>query len=90
MSLADIIGYTAAACTTLSFIPQIVKIRRQGGKDLSYPMLFIYLLGILLWLIYGLSIHAAAVIVANAVSSVLVLVAIIAKATLPERIPGRE
>jgi len=75
------IGTLAAICTTTAFIPQILKIRRQGGGDLSYPMLCVYLTGILLWLAYGLIIHAAAVIWANAATAVLVFVALLMKAT---------
>src|SRR5579863_1939775 len=30
------IGTLAAICTTTAFIPQILKIKRQGGDDLSY------------------------------------------------------
>jgi MtN3 and saliva related transmembrane protein len=90
LNIADIIGYSAAACTTFSFIPQILKIRRQGGKDLSYPMLFTYLFGLLLWLAYGIAKHANAVVVANAVSSLLVLIAILAKATTRIAVPAGE
>jgi MtN3 and saliva related transmembrane protein len=85
MPLIDLIGAIAAVCTTTAFIPQIVKIRRQGGRDLSYPMLFLYLTGIVLWLVYGLMIHAAAVIWANAATSLLVGVALVLKATHPHR-----
>jgi MtN3 and saliva related transmembrane protein len=74
------IGYVAACCTTLSFIPQILKIRSHGGASLSYLMLSIYLVGLGLWLIYGLMLHANAIIVANAVSLVLVAAAILMKA----------
>jgi MtN3 and saliva related transmembrane protein len=73
------VGTAAAVCTTTAFIPQIIKIRRQGGKDLSYPMLFLYLAGVLLWLVYGFLLHAAAVIWANALTSFLVIVALILK-----------
>ena len=44
-------------------------------------MLFLYLTGILLWLAYGLMIHAGAVIWANACTAVLVFVAVVMKAT---------
>ena len=80
MNLVNIVGGVAAVCTTVAFVPQILKIRRQGGADLSYPMLFLYFTGIVLWLAYGLMLHAAAVIWANAVTSVLVAVAILLKA----------
>ena len=85
MPLFSCIGTAAAVCTTAAFIPQIVKIRRQGGRDLSYPMLFLYLTGIVLWLIYGLMIHAAAVIRANAVTPLLVGLALVLKAAHPHR-----
>ena len=75
------IGTLAAICTTTAFIPQILKIKRQGGDDLSYPMLLLYLTGTLLWLAYGLMIHAAAVIWANGCTAGLVLLAVVMKAT---------
>jgi MtN3 and saliva related transmembrane protein len=83
MGLLGYVGTVAAICTTTAFIPQILKIRRQGGHDLSYPMLFLYLAGILLWLVYGLLLHAAAVIWANAATSLLVAAALILKAIHP-------
>jgi MtN3 and saliva related transmembrane protein len=81
MGLLPYIGGVAAVCTTGAFIPQILKIRRQGGGDLSYPMLFLYLTGILLWLAYGLMLHAAAIIWANAATALLVAIALVLKAT---------
>ena len=83
MGLIAYVGTVAALCTTIAFIPQILKIRRQGGQDLSYPMLFLYLISILLWLVYGLLLHAAAVIWANAVTALLVAAALILKAIHP-------
>lgn len=79
----DLVGTVAAVCTTGAFVAQIVKIKRQGGKDLSYAMLFFYLTGILLWLAYGLMLRAAAVIWANASTAFLVIVAIVLKALHP-------
>jgi MtN3 and saliva related transmembrane protein len=79
--LLSYVGGVAAVCTTVAFIPQILKIRRQGGADLSYPMLALYLVGTLLWFVYGLLLHAAAVILANAATFVLVVMAAVLKAT---------
>lgn len=73
------IGFVAAGCTTFAFVPQLVKIRRQGGRDLSYVMLTIYLAGLFLWLVYGLRLHAPAIIAANVVAIVLVSAAIMLK-----------
>jgi MtN3 and saliva related transmembrane protein len=81
MNPLSFVGGLAAFCTTTSFIPQIVKIRKQGADDLSYSMLFLYLAGVLLWLLYGLLLHAAAIIWANAITSLLVALALALKAT---------
>jgi MtN3 and saliva related transmembrane protein len=81
MNALSYVGALAALCTTTAFIPQIVKIKKQGGDDLSYFMLFLYLAGVLLWLLYGLLLHAAAIIWANAITSLLVALALALKAT---------
>jgi MtN3 and saliva related transmembrane protein len=86
MEISSYIGGVAAVCTTLAFVPQILKIRRQGGGDLSYPMLIVYLTGILLWLLYGMMRRDAAIVGANGATAFLVFVAIVLKAT--HRRPG--
>jgi len=80
-SLAQTVGFIAAVCTTFSFVPQLLKIKRQGGEDLSYVMLSVYLIGILLWLFYGLLLRAPAIIFANIATALLVALAIVFKAT---------
>ncbi len=92
-TLINFIGYFAASCTTLSFIPQLAKIRKQGGEGLSYSMLSIYLVGLLMWLAYGIMLKAAAMVVANAASAALVAAAIAMKAMIKSQCteePGRE
>ena len=78
--LTTMIGMTAAVSTTLSFVPQLMKIHRQGGRDLSNGMLLLYLLGVGLWFVYGVRIGAIEVIGANLVAGCLVLAAFIMKA----------
>jgi 5'(3')-deoxyribonucleotidase/uncharacterized protein with PQ loop repeat len=79
------LGYLAAACTTFSFVPQIVKIKKQGGADLSFPMLFIFLSGVTLWLAYGLVNHVPPIIWANGATAALIVIAIGMKFTHPNR-----
>jgi MtN3 and saliva related transmembrane protein len=81
MNPLSFVGARAAFCTTTSFIPQIIKIKKQGADDLSYSMLLLYLSGVLLWLAYGLLLRAAAIIWANAITSFLVALALVLKAT---------
>jgi 5'(3')-deoxyribonucleotidase/uncharacterized protein with PQ loop repeat len=76
-----IVGTVAALCTTLSFLPQLAKVRRQGGGDLSYTMLVMYLIGQGFWLVYGLLNSAGAVIGANVASIILVSAVAFVKAT---------
>ncbi len=83
MSITALVGTVAAFCTTVAFVPQIVKLRRQGGRGLSYAMLFLYLMGVLLWLAYGIRIHAVAMMWANGVAAVLVVISIVLKAYPP-------
>ncbi len=81
-SLINGLGFIAAALTTLSFVPQVLKIRRQGGKDLSYPMLVFFWIGVMLWLVYGILMKSPAIIAANLATGFLVLLAIFLKAVV--------
>jgi 5'(3')-deoxyribonucleotidase/uncharacterized protein with PQ loop repeat len=89
MSLATwslIVGLGGALSTTLSFWPQLVKVRRQGAQDLSLAMLGMYLGGATLWLVYGLLNGAIAVIAANIVALVLVSAIAVMKVRSDRRI----
>ncbi len=74
-----VVGSIAAVCTTLAFVPQIVKVWRQGGRDLSYGMLSLFLVGVALWLVYGVLIGAREVIAANTATLFLVVTAMALK-----------
>jgi MtN3 and saliva related transmembrane protein len=84
----EVLGAIAGFCTTFAFVPQIVKIHRQGGRDLSYGMLAFYLVGVLLWLAYGVFLRSPSVIVTNAVTSLLIVVAILMKAWKEKQAPA--
>ena len=72
LTSSALIGTIAACCSTLAFLPQLVKVRRQGGADVSAAMLAMYLVGLGLWLAYGVINRAGAIIGANLASLVLV------------------
>jgi|HubBroStandDraft_6_1064221.scaffolds.fasta_scaffold27522_1 MtN3 and saliva related transmembrane protein len=84
----EILGAVAGFCTTFAFVPQLIKIRKQGGRDLSYGMLTFYLTGVLLWLAYGLLLHSPSVILANSATSFLIVLAITLKAWKERRPPS--
>ena len=76
----ELLGTVAGFCTTFAFVPQIIKIHKQGGRDLSYGMLAFYLTGVLLWLAYGVFLHSPSVILTNIATSLLIVLAILMKA----------
>ena len=66
------IGFFAAFCTTIAFLPQAIKVyKTKSTKDISLYMFLIFTIGVLSWLIYGLVINDLPIILANAVTLVL-------------------
>jgi MtN3 and saliva related transmembrane protein len=76
----DFIGYVAATCTTLSFLPQLIRVvRLRSAREISLGMFLIFSVGTALWLIYGVFLHSKPVIVANAVTFVLAMSILVMK-----------
>lgn len=72
--MTDIFGYLAAFCTTVSFIPQALKVfKTKSTKDISFGMFLFMTAGVLFWLIYGLMLNSMPIISANTVTLVLAL-----------------
>ena len=70
--IINYIGFFAAFCTTIAFLPQAIKVyKTKSTKDISLYMFFIFTLGVLSWLIYGIAISDLPIILANAVTLVL-------------------
>ena len=68
------IGFIAAICTTVAFVPQALKIyKSKTARDISLPMWLIFSFGVFLWLIYGILILSLPIIVANVVTLLLSL-----------------
>ncbi len=64
--------------TTFGFVPQVVKIlRSKSSKDVSLITLIQFSLGTSLWAIYGYYIKDTILVVANTVSWVILLIALI-------------
>ncbi|MFA6357051.1 MAG: SemiSWEET transporter [Candidatus Omnitrophota bacterium] len=75
--LWTLIGAIAATLTSLSFIPQIARsIRTKSVQDVSLITLCQFLLGVLLWMIYGISKRDPIIISANFVSVITLVVLI--------------
>ncbi len=80
IELTDLLGLLAGTLTTCSFLPQVIKTwRSRSAADISLIMFSVFSVGVLIWLIYGFMIHAAPIIIANAVTLVLALAMLIMK-----------
>ena len=67
-----LIGLLAGALTTLSFLPQALRIwRTRSARDISYTALLCFIAGISLWLWYGALLHSLPIVLANAVTLAL-------------------
>ena len=66
------IGFGAALCSTVSFVPQAWRIvRTRDTSALSAPMYVITTIGFLLWLIYGIMKGEWPLIITNAICFLL-------------------
>jgi MtN3 and saliva related transmembrane protein len=55
--VVDAIGATGAVLTTVCWVPQAIKIvRERETRAISLPGTMLCVLGVLLWLVYGLAI----------------------------------
>lgn len=80
MESIEIIGLIAATLTTAAFIPQVYKVfKSKSTADISLTMYSVLFIGIVLWFIYGIEIKSLAIILANAVTGILVACVIILK-----------
>ena len=77
------LGFLAAFCTTIAFIPQAVKVyKSKHTKDISMGMFSLLNIGLVLWLWYGLIIESFPIIISNAVTIIFALYILITKIRL--------
>jgi len=70
--LTYLIGLAAAFCTTIAFMPQVIRAwRTRSTTDLSLSMFLVFTTGIFLWLVYGLILQDVPLIAANGTTFVL-------------------
>jgi MtN3 and saliva related transmembrane protein len=76
----NLIGYIAATCTTLCWLPQAVRvIRTRDTKAISLWTQSLFAFGISMWLIYGWLAGSLPVLIANAITLPLVLLIVAMK-----------
>ncbi len=67
-----IIGIIAGVCTSVSMVPQLIKvIREKDVESLSPVMIGILLAGVALWVVYGIIMEEWPIILSNAFSVIV-------------------
>ena len=62
----SILGLVAGTITSITFVPQVIKIwKTRSAKDLSVAMLLLLLFGVSMWLVYGILVKDVAIIYTN-------------------------
>jgi MtN3 and saliva related transmembrane protein len=80
MDAANLLGLLAGTLTTAAFLPQVIKTwRSRSAGDISLVMFALFSLGVLLWIVYGFTVGAVPVIVANVITLLLSLTILLFK-----------
>jgi MtN3 and saliva related transmembrane protein len=62
----EIIGYIAAFCTTVSFLPQLIQtLKTKNTTGISLVMYVTFVFGVTMWLLYGILKEDWPLIIAN-------------------------
>jgi MtN3 and saliva related transmembrane protein len=76
----DIMGFVAGAFVTFSLVPQIIRVfKLKSAREISILFTGLMLVGILMWLGYGISKSLFPVILWNAIGAVLVFTLLFGK-----------
>ena len=68
MSVIEILGLAAGTITSITFLPQVIRIwKTKSVKDLSMAMVLLLVAGTICWLTYGLLNKDTAIIYTNVI-----------------------
>jgi len=78
--LSESLGLVAGAFVTCSLIPQLIRIfRLKSAREISALFTTLLLLGLFLWLAYGILLGLAPVIIWNAIAALFAVTLLYAK-----------
>jgi MtN3 and saliva related transmembrane protein len=78
--IVEALGSVAGALTTLSFLPQVFKVLRERRADgISRGMYAVFMLGVFLWVLYGMFIGSGPIIAANFITFLLAGIVLVMK-----------
>lgn len=72
MNFVGIIGMAAGLLTTISFLPQAIKIiKTKDTSGISLIMYIVFTAGVFLWVLYGIYLRQMPIIIANVITLIL-------------------
>lgn len=70
--LSSIVGVCAGTCTTATFLPQVLKLfREQKTTGISLSTVVVNLVGVSLWVVYGVYKHDELVTTFNTINTLI-------------------
>jgi len=80
LSFTEYLGLVAGLLTTLALVPQIMRVYRlKSAREISVLYNTSMLLGIILWLVYGIMLGLVPLIIWNIIGSVLTSILLLTK-----------
>ena len=66
MDYIKLLGLVAGTITSVTFLPQVIRIyKTRSAKDLSSTMLGMLIVGVAMWLAYGIAVNDIAIMYTN-------------------------
>ena len=85
-SFIELLGYTAAVLTTVSFVPQVILVyKTKNTNSISLSMFLIFSIGTFGWGLYGLLLKQLPILLANSITLTLSLYILYMKVTEKRR-----
>ena len=80
MNYTEILGLAAGTITSITFLPQVLHIwKTKSAKDLSMSMLLLLILGVVMWLTYGIITQAVPIIYTNSMVLIMSIILLVFK-----------
>jgi MtN3 and saliva related transmembrane protein len=80
MTFTEYLGFIAGVFTTLSFVPQLIRVfRLKSAREISTTFTALLLIGMLLWLAYGIVGGRISIMLWNSVGAALTVTLLYAK-----------
>jgi MtN3 and saliva related transmembrane protein len=80
LSFAEYLGLVAGFLSTVALVPQIMRVYRlKSAREISILYNTSLLLGIILWMVYGIMLGLVPIIIWNIIGAVLTCLLLLAK-----------